>query len=84
MAPDENPAVQAAAQDIAEGRSHSVVEPNEQRVPLVFASPHSGQEYPADFIAASRLAPLSLRRSEDAFVDRLFAAAPRCGAPRCP
>ena len=81
MAPDENPAVQAAAQDIAEGRSHSVVEPDEQRVPLVFASPHSGQEYPADFIAASRLAPLSLRRSEDAFVDRLFAAAPRCGAP---
>lgn len=49
--------------------------------PLVFSSPHSGSVYPTDFIAASRLDPLSLRRSEDAFVDELYAAAPACGAP---
>ncbi|MFO1146621.1 MAG: N-formylglutamate amidohydrolase [Rhodospirillales bacterium] len=83
MAPDEHPAMRPAAQDPARGRSHSVVEPDgqQQRVPLVFASPHSGQEYPAEFIRAARLAALSLRRSEDAFVDQLFGAAPRFGAP---
>jgi N-formylglutamate amidohydrolase len=55
--------------------------PAAQSVPLVIASPHSGANYPADFVAASRLDPLTLRRSEDAFVDELFAAAPRLGAP---
>ena len=49
--------------------------------PLVFASPHSGADYPLDFVAAARLAPLDLRRSEDCFVDDLFAGAPSCGAP---
>ncbi len=58
-----------------------VLAPDDQTVPLVFASPHSGRDYPPSFIAASRLAPLALRRSEDAFVDEVFAAAPRLGAP---
>lgn len=56
-------------------------EPAIRSLPLVLASPHSGSEYPADFLAASRLDPLALRRSEDSFVDELFAAAPRLGAP---
>ena len=51
------------------------------RVPLILASPHSGTDYPAEFVAGSRLDPLALRRSEDSFVDELFAAAPRLGAP---
>jgi N-formylglutamate amidohydrolase len=55
--------------------------PAARLLPLVVASPHSGSNYPADFVAASRLDPLTLRRSEDAFVDELFAAAPRLGAP---
>ena len=55
--------------------------PDEQSVPLVFASPHSGRDYPADFVAGARLDPVSLRRSEDGFVDDLFAAAPKFGAP---
>ena len=50
-------------------------------MPLVFASPHSGRDYPADFVAGARLDPVSLRRSEDGFVDDLFAAAPEFGAP---
>ena len=58
-----------------------VHEPAARRLPLVLASPHSGSEYPADFLAASRLDPLALRRSEDSFVDELFAAAPQLGAP---
>jgi N-formylglutamate amidohydrolase len=56
-------------------------EPAARRLPLVLASPHSGSEYPADFVAASRLDPLALRQSEDSFVDELFAAAPLLGAP---
>lgn len=49
--------------------------------PVVFTSPHSGRDYAACFLARARLELLTLRQSEDAFVDRLFAAAPRCGAP---
>jgi len=50
-------------------------------LPLVLASPHSGANYPPAFVAASRLDPLTLRRSEDSFVDEIFAAAPALGAP---
>jgi N-formylglutamate amidohydrolase len=50
-------------------------------LPLVVASPHSGSDYPADFVAGSRLDPLTLRRSEDAFVDEIFGAAPALGVP---
>jgi len=51
------------------------------RVPVLFTSAHSGQIYPTDFVAASRLDPAGLRRSEDSFVDELFDIAPRVGAP---
>ncbi len=61
--------------------SHEVRAPARQRLPCVFASPHSGKHYPTEFLAASRLDPLSLRRSEDSFVDEIFAAAPDEGAP---
>ena len=47
----------------------------------VFSSPHSGRAYPPELLDRSRLDPLSLRRSEDAFVEELFAAAPGYGAP---
>ena len=59
----------------------NLVDPVEQTVPLVFASPHSGAEYPPDFVAASRLDPEALRRSEDSFIDELFASARSLGAP---
>lgn len=58
-----------------------VLRPARQTVPVIFASPHSGRAYPAEFLAAARLDPLSLRRSEDSFVDELFAAAADHGAP---
>ena len=48
--------------------------------PFVFASPHSGSEYPDDLLAASRLDAHSLRKSEDSFVDELFGEAPAKGA----
>jgi N-formylglutamate deformylase len=49
--------------------------------PVVFNSPHSGARYPAAFLAATRLDALTLRRSEDAFVDELFLPAVGLGAP---
>lgn len=55
--------------------------PERQRAPIVFASPHSGRRYPPGFIAAARLDPLRLRRSEDCFIDELFADAPALGMP---
>ena len=58
-----------------------IVSPVEQSVPLVFASPHSGQNYPPGFLAAAALDPQALRRSEDSFVDELFGGAARHGAP---
>jgi N-formylglutamate amidohydrolase len=61
--------------------SHEVLAPGRQTLPLVLSSPHSGDRYPSAFLAASRLDPLMLRRSEDSFVDELFEAAPRAGAP---
>lgn len=53
----------------------------EQRVPFVFNSPHSGRYYPPRFLAMSRLDAASIRRSEDCYVDELFAAAASLGAP---
>ncbi|MGA0606399.1 N-formylglutamate amidohydrolase [Phenylobacterium sp. VNQ135] len=48
--------------------------------PLVFASPHSGRLYPEDMMSAAALDAVSIRRSEDALVDDLIAAAPEFGA----
>ena len=62
-------------------RSFDLMQPERQRVPFVFASPHSGRVYPDSFVAASRLGAIGLRRSEDAFVDKLFASAIELGAP---
>ncbi|MGA7325504.1 MAG: N-formylglutamate amidohydrolase [Rhodomicrobium sp.] len=58
----------------------SILGAEDQRVPLVFNSPHSGRTYPTVFIESSRLSPKALRKSEDAYVDELLAAAPKHGA----
>ena len=55
--------------------------PRRQTAPLVFASPHSGSAYDPAFVAQSRLDERNLRRSEDSFVDEIFAGAPKIGAP---
>jgi N-formylglutamate amidohydrolase len=47
--------------------------------PIVFASPHSGRSYPEDMMAATALDPITMRRSEDAYVDELIAEAPAHG-----
>ena len=58
-----------------------VLEPADLACPLVFSSPHSGSAYPAQFLASTRLDPLTLRRSEDAHVDWLFKDVVGFGAP---
>jgi N-formylglutamate amidohydrolase len=72
------------------GPPFSIVGHDSQSTPFIFNSPHSGRVYPRSFIAASRLTQRALRKSEDAFVDELFAFAPDLGAvlmhahfPRC-
>lgn len=52
--------------------------PEQAAAPVVFDSPHSGSEYPADF---DTIAPADrLRRAEDMFVETLFDSAPAGGA----
>ncbi|ATQ66620.1 MULTISPECIES: N-formylglutamate amidohydrolase [Methylosinus] len=71
----------AASPDAGIGAPFEVIEPEELVSPLVFSSPHSGDIYPAGFLASSRLDIASLRRSEDAHVHALFGLAPTAGAP---
>jgi N-formylglutamate amidohydrolase len=47
---------------------------------VLFASPHSGAEYPEELLRRTVLEPRLLRSSEDAFVAQLLAAAPAQGA----
>lgn len=46
--------------------------PESGPAPVLFCSPHSSASYPAAFLAASRLDPITLRKSEDMDVDILF------------
>ncbi len=49
--------------------------------PVVFSSPHSGRDYPKDFVKRSVLSKTHLRSSEDAFVEELFASVNAFGSP---
>lgn len=62
-------------------KAFTIAMPDRWECPIVFSSPHSGRDYPRAFLAASVLDYTSIRSSEDAFVDQLFDAAPRYGAP---
>ncbi len=61
--------------------AYELVHPEQNRSCVVFASPHSGRDYSFSFLRASVLDAHAIRSSEDAFVDLLFNAAPRFGAP---
>ncbi len=70
-----------AYEDFSEAPPFSIRGGAEQRSPFVFNSPHSGSHYPPRFLAMSRLDPGQVRRSEDCYVDELFAGATALGAP---
>src|SRR5687768_2092551 len=57
------------------------VRPRRLTAPVVFNSAHSGRVYPRRFLDMTRLDHLSIRQSEDAFVDELFGRAPHLGTP---
>jgi len=57
------------------------IRPRRLTAPLVFNSGHSGRDYPQRFLEMTRLDHLSIRQSEDAFVDELFGRAPHLGTP---
>ena len=61
--------------------AYNLTMPDIRTTAVVFASPHSGREYPWSFVRRTILDERTLRSSEDAFVDRLFDAAPLHGAP---
>ncbi len=77
--PSQEPVVSVTDPEFAEPLE--ILEPEELLSPLVFSSPHSGSVYPARFLERARLDALGLRRSEDAYVDVLFATARSVGAP---
>ena len=70
-----------ASEPMWQGAAFEIERPQRQTLPLVVASPHSGDRYPDDLLAASRLDAQELRRSEDFLVQRLAADAPALGAP---
>lgn len=69
------------AEDFGMVSPFTVREAAEQRVPFVFNSPHSGRHYPSRFLEMSRLDDVSIRRSEDCYVDELFAGVVKLGVP---
>jgi len=61
--------------------AYVLTRPERRSGPMIFASPHSGRDYPAAFLAQAALDRHTIRSSEDAFVDDLFGMAPEMGAP---
>lgn len=69
--------------------SYHLIHPSRRNTAVVFASPHSGRDYSWAFLRKTVLDELTIRSSEDAYVDRLFDSAPdqgavflKAGAPR--
>ncbi len=71
----------SAADDFFGLGPYSLSLPASRDSAFVFNSPHSGAHYPDRFMAMSRLDRLSIRRSEDCYVDQLFGGAVALGAP---
>lgn len=63
------------------GPAYQVKMPEARNTSVVFASPHSGRNYPISFLKKSVLDEQTIRSSEDAFVDVLLEAVPGMGAP---
>jgi N-formylglutamate deformylase len=61
--------------------AYHLTRPDRRTTAVVFASPHSGRDYPQSFLRRTRLNEITVRSSEDAYVDQLFDCAPRAGAP---
>jgi N-formylglutamate amidohydrolase len=67
--------------DFEPATAAEILAPAQQRVPFVLASSHSGRHYPLRFLNMVQLDQWQIRRSEDCFVDELFAPSVSLGAP---
>lgn len=67
--------------DFNDRPAFETIRPRRLTAPLVFNSSHSGRDYPQRFLDMTRLDHLSIRQSEDAYVDELFVRAPNFGTP---
>ena len=63
-------------------RQHTIVEPSTLTSGVVFALPHSGRDYGVSFLNQSILDKISIRSSEDAFLDQLIDGIEKYGAPK--
>lgn len=61
--------------------AYYLTQPPTRNTSVVFASPHSGREYPWSFMRQTVLDAHIIRSSEDAFVDQLYEEASNVGAP---
>jgi N-formylglutamate amidohydrolase len=64
-----------------ETKPYRLIEPEALLSGIVIASPHSGRNYLSSVKEQSILDPITLRSSEDAFVDELMDFAPALGIP---
>ncbi|WP_300378013.1 N-formylglutamate amidohydrolase [Henriciella sp.] len=61
-------------------RAYTLARPQDERAPVLIASPHSGTHYPEALVSNLCVPLMDLRRTEDAYVDRLIDKAPDLGA----
>jgi N-formylglutamate amidohydrolase len=81
MSPDAGQGRVSVRSDYWDKPAFETVRPRRLTAPVVFNSAHSGRDYPERFLRMTRLDHLSIRQSEDAYVDELFARAPHLGTP---
>jgi len=64
-----------------ETHAYRILAPDDWCSSVIFASPHSGRAYEDAFLAETILDPLTLRSSEDAYVDQLIGDVAAWGCP---
>jgi N-formylglutamate amidohydrolase len=67
--------------DRSSSQPFEILAPAEWTAPAVFNSPHSGRDFPEEFLRQSRLPLMTLRKSEDCYIDELFMSCVDHGAP---
>ncbi|MBB5721074.1 N-formylglutamate amidohydrolase [Loktanella ponticola] len=65
----------------SEPTAFRLFQPENRTTSVVFASPHSGRDYPDAFLKRTILNEREVRSSEDAYVDQLFSSVSGHGAP---
>ena len=61
--------------------TYEILSCGKQNLPIVLASPHSGTDYPSEFIEQTDLSQTLLRQSEDCYIDQIMTPAMQLGAP---